>query len=82
VAVQKINRTVKRALDILQLIKDNDGVTLKEISLLLKIPASSVFDIVHTLRAEKFVEYTSSGAKAFSIGVRAFEVGSAYRRLN
>jgi DNA-binding IclR family transcriptional regulator len=77
---KKINRTVKRAIDILQQIKDNDALTIKELSRLMKIPTSSAFDIVHTLYAEKFLEYNTSGAKAFSIGVRAFELGSAYRQ--
>jgi DNA-binding IclR family transcriptional regulator len=80
VTAKKINRTVKRAIDILQLIKDNDALTIKEISLLLKIPTSSAFDIIHTLQAEKFLEYNTSGARTFSIGVRVFEVGSAYHQ--
>jgi DNA-binding IclR family transcriptional regulator len=79
VEYRKINRTVCRAVNILQLIKDHgDSLTLKEISRLTKIPCSSAFDIVHTLYMEKFLEY-KSGTKAFSIGVKAFEVGSAYR---
>lgn len=78
---KKINRTVKRAVDIIQLIKDNsDGLTIKEISQLMKIPASSAFDIVHTLHAEKILEYSKPKSKTFVIGVRAFEVGSAYRQ--
>ena len=76
----KLNRTIKRAIDILQLIKDNDdGLTIKGISKLMNIPVTSTFDIVHTLYEEKFLEYSKPGSKTLSIGIRAFEVGSSYR---
>lgn len=78
---KKINRTLKRAIDILQLIKDSgDALTIKEIGRSLKIPISSAFDIIHTLHTEKFLEYNRTGSKTFSIGVRAFEIGSSYRQ--
>jgi DNA-binding IclR family transcriptional regulator len=78
---RKINRTLKRAIDILQLIKsNNNALTIKEISRLMQIPTSSAFDIIHTLQAEKFLECNGSGAKTFSIGVRAFEIGVAYHQ--
>ena len=76
----KQNRTVKRAIDIMQLIKDSgDGLTIKEISQMMNIPMTSTFDIVQTLYEEKFLEYSKHGSKIFSIGIRAFEVGSSYR---
>lgn len=46
----KVNRTVKRALDILQLLKDkNKPMTITQISIALDIPRSSTFDILYTL---------------------------------
>jgi len=76
----KLNRTLKRAIDIMQLLKENrDGLTIKEISRLLNIPVTSAFDIVHTLYEEKYLEYARPDSKIFTIGVRAFEVGSSYR---
>jgi DNA-binding IclR family transcriptional regulator len=79
--VRKLNRTVKRAIDILQLIKDKgDALTLKEISEQMDMPISSTFDIVHTLYSERFLEYNTSDRKIFSIGVRAFEIGMTYRQ--
>ena len=76
----KLNRTVKRAIDIMKLIKDTgDELTIKEISRLMDIPITSTFDIVHTLCEEKFLEYSRPNSKTYSIGIRAFEVGSSYR---
>ncbi len=77
----KINRTVKRALDILQLLQtQKKPLTITEISGLLDIPATSAFDIVQTLLSEGFVEQAEAGRKAYEIGAKTFEVGASYLR--
>lgn len=75
----KINNSVARALSMLQLIKDAETPrTLSEISEALKIPKSSAFDIICTLHAAGFLEYGDDRLKTYVLGIKAFEVGSAY----
>lgn len=46
----KINRTLDRAIDILQLIHESkEPLSIKEISDAMEMPVTSTFDIIHTL---------------------------------
>lgn len=75
----KINRTVKRALDILRLLQnEKKPLTTKEISRLMDIPITSAFDIIQTLLQENFIESENESSKAYRIGTAAFEVGASY----
>ena len=74
------HRSTQRALDILSLLAlcgDTKGYTLTEIATALNVPKSSVSPIIHTLEANHYLTYSSPEAK-YSIGRKAFEVGSAY----
>ena len=75
----KVNRTVKRALDILKLLKDkNKPMTITQISIVLDLPRSSTFDILHTLLQEGYIEYDNKELKTYMLGLKVFEVGAAY----
>lgn len=77
--MEKIIRTVKRAIDVLVLLKtENKPLTCKEIAQRLDIPLTSAFDIARTLLVEEFIEYANEAAKSYVIGPRCFEVGMAY----
>jgi DNA-binding IclR family transcriptional regulator len=82
--VEKINRTVKRALDVLELLRLEDRpLTCKEIAQMLDMPQTSAFDITRTLLAEEYLEYAAPSSKAYVLGVRCFELGTGYmKRLN
>ena len=74
------HRSTQRALDILSLLAlcgDTKGYTLTEIATALDVPKSSISPIIHTLEANHYLKYSSPEAK-YSIGRKAFEVGSAY----
>lgn len=75
----KINRTVERAVQILELLsKNKDGLSLTGICKELDIPKSSCFDIVETLAYYKMLEVTGHGGKIYCIGVKSFTLGSQY----
>ena len=78
----KINKTVARAIDIMDYIATNKKpVTLATISKELSIPKSSAFDIMHTL-AEKKMLKANNETKQFSLDVKSFEIGSGYLSRN
>lgn len=76
----KINRTLQRAVEILELLARNkEGYTLVEIVSLLQAPKSSVFDILKTLVFTNMViEDTSFGKTKYKVGLNAFLIGSTY----
>ena len=82
--MEKSNRTVKRALDILELLRNEDRpLTCKEIAQLLDVPLTSAFDITRTLLQEDYLEYAAPTSKAYVLGVKCFEIGMGYmKRLN
>ncbi|SDP39163.1 IclR family transcriptional regulator [Desulforhopalus singaporensis] len=72
----KVNRTTLRATEILRLLATApDGMTVTEIGTALKLPKTSTFDIVQTLRQ---VDFLREKGKRFFIGYMAGEVGRAY----
>lgn len=75
----KINRTVERAIKILELLSQNkNGMGLTEICKALDIPKSSCFDIVETLLHYEMVELIGRGNKTYCIGIKSFIIGSQY----
>lgn len=73
------NRSVSRALGILErLAAARQPMTLKEISDQLELPKSSALVLLRALREHDFVECDEAGR--YSVGLRAFETGSAYAR--
>lgn len=77
--MNKINRSVARALDIIDLIASkNEALTIAEISRILDMPKSTAFDIVYTLVDKGYLEITDQKNKAFQLGLRLFQAGSRY----
>lgn len=76
----KLNRTLVRAIDILELLsKNKDGYTLTEIATILDCPKSSIFDIMKTLLYKNMVvEDNHTGASKYKIGLQAFLIGSSF----
>ncbi|MCF0148346.1 MAG: IclR family transcriptional regulator [Clostridium sp.] len=76
----KINRTLLRAIEILDLLaKNKDGYTLLEIVNIMEVPKSSAFDILKTLVHTNMVEEDLSNGKVkYKIGVHTFLIGNSY----
>lgn len=76
----KLNRTLLRAIEILELLsKTKEGYTLAQLSSLLDSPKSSVFDIVKTLVYKNMIiEDNQTGITRYKIGLQAFLIGSSY----
>lgn len=77
----KINRTVHRAIEILELLSaHSDGLSTSEIAEIMEIPKTSVFDIIQTLLHLQVIELKDEKLKRYKIGVKAFEIGSKYTK--
>lgn len=75
----KINRTIERTVEMLELISKNPkGLSLNEITEAMGIPKTSAFDILHSLSNLKMIELVDSRSKIYSIGVRSFIIGNSY----
>lgn len=75
------NNTIKKAIRILELIsKNRQGLTLAEISKMLSMPKSSVFDIVSTLHDEGLVYIKNEYIKNYAIGAKLYVYGSIYMK--
>lgn len=76
----KLNRTLLRAIEILELLsKNKEGYSLSEIANLLNSPKSSVFDIMKTLLYKNMVvEEHHDGVIKYKIGLQAFLIGSSF----
>ena len=71
----RMNKSVYRAIDILQLISRNrNPLTIGEISKTLGIPNSSTFEILHTLLEKNIVEVGNENFKAFKLGLKLYEI--------
>ncbi len=72
----KINRTVQRALIVLELVANSPkGLRLSELVEILDVPKSSLFDIVSTLEG---MNYLREENKRFFIGIKTKEAGDRY----
>ncbi|MFI3230968.1 MAG: IclR family transcriptional regulator [bacterium] len=75
----KLNRTVDRAVTMLEILSNNsEGLTLNEICDIMEIPKSSCFDILHTLVNLNMVEGIGRDGKTYRIGVKSFVIGNHY----
>lgn len=75
----KVNRTVDRAINMLELISNHkEGLTLNEICEKMDIPKSSGFDILHTLANQNMIEAIGRDSKVYRIGVKTFVIGNQY----
>lgn len=76
---EKINRSVARALDMLELVAANKNeLTITEISKQLGIPKSTTFDILYTLLDKGYLEQANEKQKSFKLGVKLFQTGACY----
>ena len=74
----KINRTVARAIDIIELLAKSDKpLTQLDISRELDIPKSSTFDLVYTLLQKNIIEFDNPEFKTFRLSINLFELGSS-----
>jgi DNA-binding IclR family transcriptional regulator len=77
----KINRTVERTIEILELLsKEKSGLTVKEISKLMKIPKTSAYDILETLAHLEILEKNIGELNLYKIGLKSFQIGNSYSR--
>lgn len=77
--VEKINRSVARALDMLELVAGTrDELTITEISTQLGIPKSTTFDIIYTLVDKGYLEIANPRVKSFRLGLKLFQTGAVY----
>lgn len=75
------SRSASRTISILSLIADKPkGITLSEIANELNIPISSTMDILKSLLDTDMIEIIDERSKLYSIGARAFSIGSSYIR--
>ncbi|MGK2888185.1 MAG: helix-turn-helix domain-containing protein [Candidatus Malihini olakiniferum] len=76
---KKINRSVARALDMLELVAGTrDELTIKEISNQLGIPKSTTFNIIYTLVYTVYLEITNPRVKSFRLGLKFFQTFAVY----
>ncbi len=76
---EKINRSVARALDMLELVAaSKNELTITEISKQLGIPKSTTFDILYTLLDKGYLEQANEKQKSFKLGVKLFQTGACY----
>jgi len=73
-----INKSVVRAIHILNLLSKNRELTLSELSDFLQIPVSSTSDILKALIEEQMIEIANTRAKTYKIGIKNHLFGNAY----
>ena len=79
----KINRTVGRAVEILELIASTEHeLTLNDVAKTLDIPKTSAFDILETLVHMNMLYIKENGIKTYKIGVKAYSIGSNYSKTS
>ncbi|HBG3218259.1 TPA: IclR family transcriptional regulator [Clostridioides difficile] len=72
------HRPTARILDILEALAESEnGYTLTEIAEVINAPKSSIFPIVHTLNARKYITIDKNTSK-YSIGIRSYTLGSSF----
>lgn len=79
-----MNRTVRRAFQILKYVaKEEDGLTLTEITELLDCPKSSAFNIIQTLLNLDLLSESKSNNKKYQLGSETYVLGmNYYNRLD
>lgn len=73
-------KSAQRALELLEVVaRHPDGVTFVELADQLPYPKSSLHGLLHTVVSMKWLTFDSDDRR-YSIGVRPWEVGQAFRR--
>ena len=74
-----MNRTVERAIRVLQVVSDNaDGTTLQQIADALEMPKSSAYVIVQTLLSLNYLSTMKHNDKKYCLGIEVFSLGMKY----
>ncbi len=74
----KLNRTLSRALDLLELVaNEKNGYNLKELSELMDIPKTSCFDILKTLEQYQMLRF-EEGTSRYLLGLKTLSLGRKY----
>ncbi len=77
----KLNRTVERTIKMLELLsKEKSGLTVKEITEIMKIPKTSAYDILETLAHLEMLEKNPGELNFYKIGLKSFQIGNSYSR--
>lgn len=77
--VGRLNPAVMRALDILDYLTEAEGSpTLRDLTADLGLPRTTAFEILNTMVARGYLAKSEREPARFSLGPRAFQVGSAY----
>ncbi|SNT53341.1 transcriptional regulator, IclR family [Actinomadura meyerae] len=74
----RLNTAVTRALDVLELLMREDQPTLRELTDELGFPRTTVFELLNTLVARGYVTKSADEPARYSLGVRTFQLGSAF----
>lgn len=79
-----MNRTVRRAFQVLKYVaKEEDGLTLTEITELLDCPKSSAFNIIQTLLNLDLLSESKANNKKYQLGPENYVLGmNYYKRLD
>ena len=72
-------QALDRALNLLHMIADEDGLTLSELSQRLDIPAPTAYRLLSTLQTHRVTEF-DEGTQQWLVGVETFRMGSAFLR--
>ncbi len=72
------NRSVKRSVEILELVSKNKSVTLNEVISVLGIPRTSAYDILRELVECKMLVEKRGEVNKYKIGLKAFQIGNEY----
>ncbi|WP_260288671.1 IclR family transcriptional regulator [Peribacillus aracenensis] len=74
----KLNKSASRVMDILVLLsREDQPLTVSEISRELNVPKSSTFEILTTMVEKGFLQ-VDDHLKTYKLGLKLFEVGAAY----
>ena len=74
----RLNPALMRALDVLEFLARQDQPTLREVTERLELPRTTAFELVNTLVARGYVVKSDGEPARLSLGVRAFQLGSAF----
>ena len=77
-AVERV-QTLDRAIRLLQLVAEEDGLTLNELSERLELPAPTAYRLLNTLRLNGMVVFDDD-LQTWFVGIETFRLGSAYLR--
>ena len=74
-----MNNSAIKLLEILELFADSkESLTISDISKKLGYPKTSVFDIVHILLQNNYLQCDNQTAKTYTLGYKPYRIGMAY----